>query len=73
VLDNRSDTADDRPFSASLVFQRVRGLRVEGNLAPLSGPDMALVQLTCSSGVTVGGNTYPGGAAQVRSAGSRCD
>jgi hypothetical protein len=73
VLGNRSDTADDRPYGASLVFQEVRGLRVEDNLAPLSGPGMALVLLTCTSASTVTGNTYPGGVAQVRSAGTECD
>jgi hypothetical protein len=73
VIDNRSDTADDRPNGASLAFQDVRGLRVQGNLAPLGGAGMALVQLTCSSAATIEGNTYPGGVAQVRSSGSRCD
>jgi polygalacturonase len=66
VLDNRSDTALDKPGGAAMVFRSVQDLRVEGNTAPLSGRNMALVLLSCADRVAVVGNSYPGGVSQVR-------
>jgi hypothetical protein len=72
VLDNRSDTAYNESGGAAMVFQGVRGLRVEHNVAPLARPGMALVALKCTTDVRVVGNTYWRGVSQVRGDATEC-
>lgn len=72
ILQNRSDTAYDAPNGAAITVQGVQALIVEGNLAPLRAPNMALVLLTCTTSAVVVGNTYPGGVTQVRQSRTRC-
>lgn|SRR5215212_547551 len=72
VLANRSDTAYKEPGGAAMVFQHVHGLWVQGNLVPLTGYNMALLALKCTTDVTIVGNAYPGGLSQVRGAAREC-
>jgi polygalacturonase len=72
VLENRSDTAHYDPDGFAMYVEGVRGLWVEGNVAPLSGPNMALVRLACTTSAVIRGNTYPGGTAQARRVRSEC-
>jgi Right handed beta helix region len=72
ILDNRSDTGYDQTDGAAIEARGVQGLTVEGNMAPLSAPNMALVLLTCTTSTEILGNVYPGGVAEVRQAVSSC-
>jgi hypothetical protein len=60
ISGNSSDTAQWAP---AIEATSIDGLSVTGNTVPMSGGTMATVADSCR--VTVSGNSYPGGAAQV--------
>jgi hypothetical protein len=66
IIGNSSDTGYHAPGSVALYFQRVDRLTVRGNTIPLSGPNMALASVSQSCGVTVSGNSFPGGVGEAR-------
>jgi chitodextrinase len=72
VLGNAADTGAYESNGAAMHLTRVDGVTVTGNTAPLSGPNMALVEAQESCAVTVSGNSYPGGVAESRIAPWSC-
>ena len=66
IVGNVSDTGHNAPGSVAMQFVRIDGLTVTGNTVPLSGENMALARVAESCGVTISGNSYPGGVAEAR-------
>jgi hypothetical protein len=66
ITRNTSDTGYYDANGSAMQFVGVHGLTVTRNVAPLSGPNMALVTASASCRVKIQGNRYPGGVVQAR-------
>jgi Right handed beta helix region len=66
IAGNTADTGYNVPGSVAMDFVRIDGLAVTGNTVPLSGPNMALADVSESCSVHVSGNSFPGGVAEAR-------
>jgi hypothetical protein len=72
ITRNTSDTGYYDSNGSAMQFVGVHRLNVTRNLAPLSGPNMALASASASCDVKIRGNRYPGGVVQARIRRARC-
>ena len=66
VTGNTSDTGYYAAGGVAMDFVRVDGLTVTNNVMPLSGPNMALADVSEACNVNISGNSYPGGVIEAR-------
>jgi hypothetical protein len=72
ITNNTSDTGVYASNGAAMELSNVDGLTITGNYDPLSGPNMAMVDVTGGCRLAISGNVYPGGVAEYRNISPAC-
>ena len=72
IRGNQSNSPYDATEDAAMTFTRNVDLTIRGNSGPLKGAGSALIEVRDSCRVDIGGNVFPGGAAEVRGGPTAC-